>query len=479
MAAATLAHIVAVPILLQGHIAPMLHLAHAIARTGRAIVSFITAESHARVLAGSKHSWYWQGIDESRLRFLGLPDSSARSGQGEWIDEQGRWRGGMDAFAGAMTGHMAMEATLAATIEGLESVDCFISDSLSPVLDPIASKLGIPLAALWTGSASLFALYLDIQSLVDNGYIPVQGGKSSERVIRGVPGIRELQVTDLPTTLYTDQIDPGYQKAYIAMARLREVQFAIVNACEGLEGEVLAEIRKSHPNLLPVGPLVKIPGDADDNHGPLNSSNVGLWDENHDCITWLDSRAQHSVIYISFGSMSDFRFEEIESIGQGIAATGRSFLWVLREELVRDMPEDFVKMFARRTKEQGMVIPWSPQSQVLNHKAVGGFFTHCGWSSCMEAILAGVPMLALPRFVDQMFNAKVVCDDWEVGLRMIPKGDVDGVVSRDRVEVGINALVEKGGELRSRAMELRKKVGAGSRESIEGFIDSIVERRKD
>ncbi|KAJ8703738.1 hypothetical protein PYW07_013032 [Mythimna separata] len=51
------------------------------------------------------------------------------------------------------------------------------------------------------------------------------------------------------------------------------------------------------------------------------------------------------------------------------------------------------------------VRPWMPQPSILAHKNIKVFITHGGQLSSLEAIRAGVPLLAVPVFGDQLSNA--------------------------------------------------------------------------
>ena len=63
--------------------------------------------------------------------------------------------------------------------------------------------------------------------------------------------------------------------------------------------------------------------------------------------------------------------------------------------------------FQERTRDRGLLLTsWAPQLQILAHKAVGLYLSHCGWNSTLEAICAGIPLLTCPCFVDQWMNAR-------------------------------------------------------------------------
>ena len=61
---------------------------------------------------------------------------------------------------------------------------------------------------------------------------------------------------------------------------------------------------------------------------------------------------------------------------------------------------------------------WCSQVEVLSHKSLGCFMTHCGWNSTFESLCSGVPMVAFPQWTDQTTNAKLVQDVWKIGVRV-------------------------------------------------------------
>ncbi|KAI4967977.1 hypothetical protein ZWY2020_006875 [Hordeum vulgare] len=84
-------------------------------------------------------------------------------------------------------------------------------------------------------------------------------------------------------------------------------------------------------------------------------------------------------------------------------------------------------------KERGLIVSWCPQLDVLSHKATGCFLTHCGWNSTTEAIVTGVPLLAMPQWTDQPTTAKYIESAWGIGVRV--HRDKEGIVRKEEVEV--------------------------------------------
>ncbi|KAK1374092.1 UDP-glycosyltransferase 73C5 [Heracleum sosnowskyi] len=84
------------------------------------------------------------------------------------------------------------------------------------------------------------------------------------------------------------------------------------------------------------------------------------------------------------------------------------FIWVIKNNFEDDwMPDGFKKMVVE--SKRGLVIKdWAPQVDILNHPAIGGYVTHCGWNSVTENVMAGVPMITWPLFAEQFYNEKLI-----------------------------------------------------------------------
>ncbi|KAI7984183.1 UDP-glycosyltransferase 74F2 [Camellia lanceoleosa] len=154
------------------------------------------------------------------------------------------------------------------------------------------------------------------------------------------------------------------------------------------------------------------------------------------CMNWLKERPNGSVVYVSFGSLAELGVDQMEELAWGLGDSNCHFLWVVRSKEEAKLPKDFV----RETSEKGLVVSWCPQLQVLAHKVVGCFVTHCGWNSTLEVLSLGDPMVAIPQWTDQSTNAKYVMDVWRMGLK-VWRND-KGIVRREETEHYVREVME-------------------------------------
>ncbi|KAM6586758.1 hypothetical protein CsatA_009363 [Cannabis sativa] len=233
---------------------------------------------------------------------------------------------------------------------------------------------------------------------------------------------------------------------------------------------------KSIPPVFPVGPVIK--------------TNMGskLEDESG-CLSWLNGQPSESVVFLCFGSLGRFSATQLTDMAVGLENSGHRFLWVVRDppdnngdekNKERELEEILPKGFLERTKERGLVVKrWAPQMTILSHDSVGGFVTHCGWSSVMEAISNGVPMLGWPLYADQRMSKIFLVEGLKVALSF--RESKDGFVSATELENRVKELMDsdsvKGKEVREWVWQLKegavaaKKVGGSSHVALTKVIE--------
>ncbi|KAH0762634.1 hypothetical protein KY290_018707 [Solanum tuberosum] len=199
---------------------------------------------------------------------------------------------------------------------------------------------------------------------------------------------------------------------------------------------------------------------------------------------WLNNKLteKQPVLYVAFGTQADISAEQIQEIAKGLELSNTFFLWVTRQNVLEHLAglEDRVKNRALIVKE------WVDQNEVLNHKSIEGFLSHCGWYSILESICAKVPILALPFMAEQHVNARMVTEEIGVGLRIMPRnGSVRGFVEAEEVQKMVRELMEgeKGEMVRKKVKELGENAeeamneGGSSWSTLGLLIDDACARK--
>ncbi|KAL3497961.1 hypothetical protein ACH5RR_040693 [Cinchona calisaya] len=161
----------------------------------------------------------------------------------------------------------------------------------------------------------------------------------------------------------------------------------------------------------------------------------------------------------------------------------RPFIWVLQTNSDVVMEYYYPNGLDSKVGNRGLIIQgWAPQLLILNHPSIGGFLTHCGWSSTMEAIGRGIPTLAWPIRGDQFYNAKSIEHHLEVGYMISQKDDASEIIRKDAIIEGIEKLMSDK-EVHERAEALCSKVfkhgfpasSLASLKAFKGFISQIAD----
>ncbi|XP_052162779.1 UDP-glycosyltransferase 76C2-like [Oryza glaberrima] len=447
-------HVVLFPLPFQGHLSPMLQLAGAL---------------HARGLAATVLHTAYNAPDAAahpELAFVAVPSADAIA--------RALAAAPRDGIAKIMALNAAIEASgcardaLASLMSGPERPACLVIDAALPGAQKAAAELGLPTIVLHTGSAAAFRLFRSYAMLREKGYLPA---KESE-LNRPVEEMPPLRVSDLfdPSKYFNEEM--ANKILALSTETTTNSSGTVVNTFEALETPELRSVRDELGATIPVfaiGPLHKLTSNGD---------RSSLLDQDRSCIEWLDTKEPGSVLYVSFGSVVMVSQDEFKEVAWGLANSGRPFLWVVRPGLVigvsgkPELPEGFVEAVEGRCK----VVDWAPQTEVLAHHAVGGFWTHNGWNSTLESIYEGVPMLSRPTFGDQLVTARYVQETWQIGFR------VEGKLERGKIEEAIRRLMEgeEGAEVKQRADELKKKIliclknGGSTQQAIDKLVDHML-----
>lgn len=181
-------------------------------------------------------------------------------------------------------------------------------------------------------------------------------------------------------------------------------------------------------------------------------------------------------MFVAFGTECYLSKEEIHEIAQGLELSKVNFIWVIRfpqgETIsIQDvLPEGFLE----RIKERGMLMEgWAPQASILQHTSIGGFVSHCGWSSITESTKFGVPIIGLPMQVDQPWNARLM---EHIGMGIEAERDENGKLQSEEIAKTIRKVVveESGEAVRKKTKQLSEKMNAKGDEEIDSVVEELV-----
>jgi glucuronosyltransferase len=123
--------------------------------------------------------------------------------------------------------------------------------------------------------------------------------------------------------------------------------------------------------------------------------------------TFLDG-AQNGAILFSFGSNVKSNFLSDETIKTLLSVFSK-----VKQRVVMKWESDELK----GKPDNVLISKWLPQDDVLAHKNVKAFISHCGYGGVIEAKFHAVPIIGVPIFGDQPGNADaVVKDGWGIKI---------------------------------------------------------------
>nr|WIW42682.1 UDP-glycosyltransferase [Nicotiana tabacum] len=232
----------------------------------------------------------------------------------------------------------------------------------------------------------------------------------------------------------------------------------LVNSCKEIEGNFIDHLSQlSKKEIIPIGPLIR---DAIDE------------EEGLEIIQWLDKKDESSCAFVSFGSEYFLSRKDIEEIAKGLELTLVNFIWTIKFPVgVTTTIEEVLPQGFLEKSEKGMVVKgWVPQARILGHFSIDGFVTHCGWNSLLESICFGVPIITMPKHLDQPTNARLM-EELDLGLEILK--DENGEIKREEVARGIRKVMENIGEVKNNVREMKGKIRMKGEKEIDDLPKNI------
>ncbi|XP_030533197.1 UDP-glycosyltransferase 88B1-like [Rhodamnia argentea] len=363
------------------------------------------------------------------------------------------------------------------------AIKAFIIDFFCNAAFGVSASLNIPTYYYFTSGASGLASFLYVPAL--HKKYPDSFKDLNESII--MPGFPPVSPRDMPMAISNRSLKV-YSCFFDTAVQMAKSAGLIINTFDSFEPSALKALRDglcvpdgATPPTYCVGPLVAAGGGTKGG------------EERHECLGWLDLQPSRSVLFLSFGSMGVFSARQLKEIAIGLERSEVRFLWVVRVPPPHDearhgsaevepgvepfLPEGFVD----RTRGRGKIVEsWAPQVEVLGHGSVGGFVTHCGWNSVLEAVCGGLPMLAWPLYAEQRLNRAYLVEEMKLALS-VTESEEDGLVSADELEERVNELMrsEKGRAIKDRVLPMRDAAtaalseGGSSLSTLAELIGSI------
>uniref|UniRef100_A0ACD5UU46 Uncharacterized protein n=1 Tax=Avena sativa TaxID=4498 RepID=A0ACD5UU46_AVESA len=455
---------VAVPFPAQGHLNQLMHLSLLVASRGLS-VHYAAPAAHVRQARSRVHGWDPKALGSIQFHDLDVstyesppPDPTAPSPFPNHL---------MPMFE---TFTAAARAPLGALLETLAATH----RRVVVVYDKLNSFAAVEAARVRNGEA------FGLQCVAISYNI---GWLDREHKLLTDHGLQFLPITECMSKEFVEYVfrtETELQEGGgVASAGL------VMNTCRALEGEFIDALAQ-HPEfkdqkLFAVGPLNPL----------LDVSARTPGKTRHECMEWLDEQPPASVLYVSFGTTSSFRGEQIAEMAAALKGSKQRFIWVLRDadraDIFAEAGEtrhgELLSQFTTATEGTGMVITgWAPQLEILAHGATAAFMSHCGWNSTMESLSHGKPILAWPMHSDQPWDAEFLCKYLKVGLLVRPWEKHSEVVPAAAIqEVIEEAMISDNGiALRNQAKVLGEAVrasvadGGSSSKGLDDFVAYIT-----
>ncbi|KAF7148865.1 hypothetical protein RHSIM_Rhsim03G0194000 [Rhododendron simsii] len=285
-------------------------------------------------------------------------------------------------------------------------IDLFCNSSFE-----VFTSLDIPTYYFCTSSASSLSALL---SLPKTHQILLEKNKDPNTSIE-FPGVPPIPTPDLPGP-FLDTEGIAYKSFFGTAINMVKSAGILTNTCQAFEPRAVKAISDGlctpnlpTPSVYCIGPIV---ANSDEDH-------------EHECLRWLDSQPSRSVVFLCFGSMGLFKAEQLTEMAIGVllveemkvalALEQSESRFVSADELEKRVRELMDSVSGEGVRERVRAMRDCAKAA----RGDGGSSrVALAENSALEAVCAGVPMVAWPLYAEQRLNRVLLVKEMKLALWM-------------------------------------------------------------
>ncbi|KAH0977511.1 hypothetical protein GBA52_027230 [Prunus armeniaca] len=336
-------HIFFFPYMAHGHSIPLIDMAKLFASRGvksTLITTPLNAPLFSKAIQSSKKLGF-----EIELLVIKFPSVEAGLPQGCESDNMSTTNEMKQKFFRATT---LLQPQLEQILD-LQRPHCLVADTFFPWATDVAAQFGIP--RLIFHGTGFFPLCASLSVILYEPHLKV----SSDSEVFTIPNFPvEIKLTgsQIPAFLKTN-VETEFTKLYKSSKACEERSYGvIVNSFCELEPVYADHYRKVFGRKAwHIGP-VSLCNKAALDKAEMRGMEASL--DEHECLNWLNTKTRNSVVYICFGSLTNFSDPQLLEIALGPKASGKEFIWVVRREKKEKeewLPEGFEQRMEDVKKE--------------------------------------------------------------------------------------------------------------------------------
>uniref|UniRef100_M1CHP7 UDP-glucose:glucosyltransferase n=1 Tax=Solanum tuberosum TaxID=4113 RepID=M1CHP7_SOLTU len=243
-------------------------------------------------------------------------------------------------------------------------VNCIVYDPFLPWAVEVAKNFGLISATFFTQNCAVDDIYYHVHK----GVIKLPPNQNDEEIL--IPGFSSpIDASDVPSFVISPEAERIIEMLGNQFSNLDKVDWVLINSFYELEKEVIDSMSKIYP-IKTIGPTIPSMYLDKRLHEDKEYGLSVFKPMTNECLNWLNHQPINSVVYVSFGSITNLEVEQMEELAWGLKNSNNNFLWVVRSTEESKLPKNFLEEL---TIEKGLVVSWCPQLQVLEHESIGCF----------------------------------------------------------------------------------------------------------